>query len=83
MDGDDAAVVITVNMENPYSPYMGVPSHIMELAVPALLQPCCVYSYACGHAYSCVMVRLCYVIMWCVTNSYSHAVVLLGFSQRF
>jgi hypothetical protein len=44
MDGDDAAVVITVNMEHPYSPYMGVSSHIMELAVPALLQPCYVYS---------------------------------------
>ena len=33
MDGDDAAVVITVNMEHRYSPYMGVSSHIMVLAV--------------------------------------------------
>ena len=44
MDGDDAAVVITVNMEHPYSLYVGVASHIMVLTVTVLSQPCYVYN---------------------------------------
>ena len=44
MDVDDAAVVITVNMEHPYSLYVGVPSQVMVLTVAVLSQPCYVYN---------------------------------------
>ena len=75
MDGDDAAVVITVNMKHPYSPYIGVSSHIMVLAVTFLLQPYCVYV---RHVvmpivvlrYSCVILSCGVLLVLTVTLSF-------------